>query len=185
MHTILKRMVCLTLAFAALFLSFAEAESLSGVSVESAPFSQASASQNGMVRVYLSSLGSPSSISLTISGSYSLSNGTALSSGETLSVSFSGSTGALTLTRGGASYSMGSVFSLRRHSTTGSNGVKIAQARKPGNLYPGDIEFRAVAQSSGYKLYVIAHIYIEDYLYGVVPYEMGSSAPMEALKAQA
>ena len=80
---------------------------------------------------------------------------------------------------------MGKSFTLRRHSTTGSNGVKISQARRPSNLYPGDLEFKAVSTSSGYKLYTIAHIYIEDYLYGVLPYEMGSSAPLEALKAQA
>jgi stage II sporulation protein D len=36
-----------------------------------------------------------------------------------------------------------------------------------------------------YKLYTVAHVYIEDYLCGVVPYEMGNSAPAEALKAQA
>ena len=43
-----------------------------------------------------------------------------------------------------------------------------------------------VAQSGGgYKLYTIAHIYIENYLYGVLPYEMGNSAHLEALRAQA
>ena len=61
----------------------------------------------------------------------------------------------------------------------------MRQSRKPGNLYPGDLEFKAVSSSGGYKLYTIAHVYIENYLYGVVPYEMGSSAPLEALKAQA
>ena len=55
----------------------------------------------------------------------------------------------------------------------------------------GQICIRAISNSrpyrsgGGYKLYTIAHINIENYLYGVVPYEMGSSAPLEALKAQA
>ena len=81
---------------------------------------------------------------------------------------------------------MGGDFSLRRHSTSGVNGIMIAQARKSGNPYPGDLSFQAVKQSGGsYKLYVIAHVYIEDYLYGVVPYEMGNSSNVEALKAQA
>ncbi len=161
-------------------------ESLSGVSVESAPLTSASAAQDGMVRVYLSSLGNPASLTLTVAGSYSLSTGTALGSGETLAVGFSSSTGAITLTRGGVKTNMGTYFSLRRHSATGSNGILIAQARKPSNPYPGDISFQSVAQSGGgYKLYTVAHIYMENYLYGVLPYEMGSGASAEALKAQA
>lgn len=186
MHKILQSMICLTIAFVLFFASFACAESLSSVDVEAAPLSSDQPTLDGMVRVYLSSLGSPASLTLTVSGSYSLSTGTSLSSGDFLYVTFSSSTGAITLTRNGVSYNMGSTFTVRRHSTTGSNGIKISQARKPDNLYPGDIQLKAVSLSGGgYKLYTIAHIYIEDYLYGVVPYEMGSSAPMEALKAQA
>ena len=185
MQRVLKSIIFLTISLLMFFFACASADTLSGMSVDSAPLVTQSASLDGMVRVYLSSLGSPSSLTITINGSYSLSDGTTLSSGETLTVSFSSSTGALTLKRNGVSYSMGTSFTLRRHSTTGSNGVKISQARKPNNLYPGDLEFKAVSVSGGYKLYTIAHIYIENYLYGVVPYEMGSSAPLEALKAQA
>ncbi len=186
MHRILKSMICLTVAFVLFFAGFAYAESLSGVDVESAPLSSEQPTLDGMVRVYLSSLGSPTSLTLTVSGNYSLSSGTSLSSGDVLYISFNSSTGAITLTRNGTAYNMGSTFTVRRHSTTGSNGIKISQARKPDNLYPGDIQLKAVALSGGgYKLYTIAYIYIENYLYGVVPYEMGSSAPLEALKAQA
>ena len=186
MHSIGKRMICLTVAFVTFFASLAAAETLGGVSVNAAALSSDHPTVDGMVRVYLSSLGSPSDLTLTVSGSYSLSDGTALANGETLNVSFNSYTGAITLRRNGTAYTMGNTFTLRRHSTTGSNGIQIAQARRPGNLYPGDIQFKAVSQSGGgYKLYTIAHVYIENYLYGVVPYEMGSSAPMEALKAQA
>ena len=186
MHKSLQSMLCLTVAFVMLFFTAAAADTLNNVSVLAASLSSDHPSLNGMVRVYLSSLGSPSSLTLTVSGSYSLSNGTSLANGEMLTVSINSSTGAITLTRGGTTYNMGSNFTLRRHSTTGSNGIKIAQARRPGNLYPGDIQFKAVSRSGGgYKLYTIAHIYIENYLYGVVPYEMGSSAPLESLKAQA
>jgi len=186
MQSILKRMICLTVAFVTIFVPFAAADTLSSVTVTAAALSSDQPTLDGMVRVYLSSLGSPTSLTLTVSGSYSLSNGTSLTTGETLYISFNSSTGAITLKRNGTSYSMGTNFTLRRHSTTGSNGIKISQARKPGNLYPGDIQFKAVSLSTGgYRLYTIAHIYIENYLYGVVPYEMGSSAPLEALKAQA
>ncbi len=185
MHKFQQRMLCLITAFLLLCPVFAYAESLSDVSVAAAPLSSEQPTLNGMVRVYLSSLGSPTSLTLTIAGSYSLSDGTTLNNGETLNLSFNSATGAITLTRNGVAYQMGTSFTLRRHSTTGANGVQIAQARKPSNLYPGDIQFKAAASGSGYKLYTIAHIYLENYLYGVVPYEMGSSAPLEALKAQA
>ncbi len=167
------------------FLS-ALATTVGSTTVESAPITTASTAVDGMVRVYLSSLGSPTSLTLTVQGNYSLSTGATLTSGETLYVGFSSSTGAITLTRNGTKSNMGTYFALRRHSATGANGILISQARQPSNPYPGDISFQAVYQSGGYyKLYTVAHIYIENYLYGVLPYEMGNSAAIEALKAQA
>lgn len=152
----------------------------------SAPLSRGT-TQNGMVRVRLSSLGNPSSLKLTVNGSYTVNGKTAraISSGSVLQVGFSSSTGKLTLTYNGTTEDMGSTFKLRRHATDGTNGIKIAQGRVPGNLYPGDFEFIVRKGTSSYTLYVIAHIYIEDYLYGVLPYEMGNSSGLEALKAQA
>ncbi len=161
--------------------------SLDSVQVMSAPLTSRSSATNGMVRVYLSSLGNPSTLNLTISGNYSV-NGNAsqsIANGSSVTVGFSSSTGAITLTRNGVKTNMGTYFALRRHSASGANGVKIAQARESNNLYPGDISFRSVQSGSGYKLYTVAHIYIENYLYGVLPYEMGNSTNIEALKAQA
>ena len=157
------------------------------VQVVSAPLNQQAAAENGMVRVYLSSLGNPSTLSLTTEGSYRISGGAGqeLPSGARLTVQFSSATGALSYTYNGVKTSMGTSFTLRRNNVSGSGGIRIAQGRVPGNLYPGDISFRAVNNGGSYKLYTVAHIYLENYLYGVLPYEMGNSAPMEALKAQA
>ncbi len=183
-HSVAALLLCLCLT--ALPVATAQGESVSSATVVAAPYSKASGSIDGMVRVFLSSLGNPTTLNLTIAGNYSLSTGTYLTNGETVTVGFSTSTGAITLTRNGTKTNMGTYFALRRHSATGTNGIRISQSRRPNNPYPGDISFRAVLQSSGtYKLYTIAHVYIEDYLYGVLPYEMGSSAPTEALKAQA
>lgn len=159
---------------------------LAETSLASAPLSRG-ATQNGMVRVRLSSLGNPSSLKLTVNGSYTVNGKTskAIASGSVLQVGFSASTGKLTLTHNGVTTDMGDTFKLRRHATDGSNGIKIAQGRVPSNLYPGDFEFISKKTSSGYTLYVIVHVYIEDYLYGVLPYEMGNSSGLEALKAQA
>ena len=154
--------------------------------LDGAPLTVQEGAVNGMVRVYLSSLGQPSQVDVTVVGSYSLdgTGATALPSGSTVTVRFSSATGQLTLTRGGVTTDMGKDFRLYRHQTAGDNGVKIRQARESGNLYPGDLQFKSVLSGGQYRLYTIAHVYIEDYLYGVLPYEMGNSSALEALKAQ-
>ncbi len=143
--------------------------------------------QNGMVRVRLSSLGDFSSLNLTVFGSYSISDAAALTlgGGASVTVKFNSASGRFTLVCNGASTDMGASFRLCRHASDGQNGIKIAQGRVPGNLYPGDFQFIARNNNGSYVPWVIAHIYMEDYLYGVVPYEMGDSSGMEALKAQA
>ena len=162
------------------------AASVDDVQVASAPLSTKASAMNGMVRVYLSSLGNPSRLDLTVVGNYSISTtGEFISSGSSLTVGFSSSTGAITLTHNGVKTNMGTSFSLRRHSASGTNGIKISQARESNNPYPGDLTFKAISSGSGYTLYTIANIYIENYLYGVLPYEMGNSTNIEALKAQA
>jgi SpoIID/LytB domain protein len=183
------RYLCLFITILSLLYLAAGSAAASDISVKvvSAPLTKLASSTNGMVRVYLSSLGNPSKLNLTVAGSYSINGNTnqALTNGEALTVNFSSSTGKLTLTRQGTTTDMGSQFALRRHNTSGSNGILISQSNMPSNPYPGDIRFIVDKASSGYKLYTIAYIYIESYLYGVVPYEMGNSAHLEALKAQA
>lgn len=172
-------MLLLTMLFS--FIPSTHAETL-----KSAPLSRGT-TQDGMVRVRLSSLGNPSSLKLTVNGSYTVNGKTskAIASGTVLNVGFSSSTGKLTLTHNGNTTDMGTSFKLRRHATDGSNGIKIAQGRVPSNLYPGDFEFIVQKGANSYTLLVIVHVYIEDYLYGVLPYEMGNSSGLEALKAQA
>ncbi|MBQ8535784.1 MAG: SpoIID/LytB domain-containing protein, partial [Clostridia bacterium] len=160
---------------------------LAEAQVVSAPLSRASSARNGMVRVFLSSLGNPSALDITVQGSYTIGGDTSapLTGGDKVRVNFSSSTGKLTLTRNGVTKDMGSTFTLTRHSTSSASGLLIAQSKNPSNPYPGDLKFKVEKNGSGYKLYTIASIYIETYLYGVLPYEMGNSAHIEALKAQA
>lgn len=164
----------------------ARTASAESVQVRAAALSSETPVMNGMVRVWLSSLGSPTSLHLTVNGRYSISSsGEFLSSGSGVDVSFNSSTGAISIAYNGQKKSVGKSFSLRRHSADGSNGILISESRESQNPYPGDLSFEAVSTDSGYRLYVIAHIYIENYLYGVLPYEMGNSTSIEALKAQA
>lgn len=155
--------------------------------VEAAPLTVQSTARNGMVRVYLSSLSNPTQLDITVSGSYTINGDTnlALSSGSAVRVRFDTATGEIFLTRNGQTSAMGQAVAFRRHAATETSGLKIAQARKSGNLYPGDLYLTAQKSGSGYRLYAIVHVYIEYYLNGVLPYEMGSGAPAEALKAQA
>ena len=149
--------------------------------LEAAPLAADTAAHNGTIRVWLSTLAGQS-YTVTIAGDYTIDGDTSrqIKDGSKITVSFSG--GAVYLNQGGASQSMGSGFTLKRHAGgSGYNAVKIAQGLVPGNYYPGDIQFVV----SGGKGYVIAHLYIEDYIYGVLPYEMDNGWPLEALKAQA
>lgn len=160
---------------------------ISEAQVQSAPLTTVSAAQNGMVRVLLSSMKYPTSLDITVSGSYTAEGDTkiTLHDGAKISVSMNTSTGQMNLTVGGLSYTMGQELKLLRHQTSGQSGLKIAQAKMPGNLYPGDLQLKAVQNGSSYRMYPIVHVYLEYYLHGVVPYEMGNSAHLEALKAQA
>ena len=142
--------------------AFSEMIAFDSVEVFAAPLTRDASATNGMVRVYLSSLGNPSTLHLTTKGNYSV-NGTFLPSGTSLTVQFNASSGRITLSHSGQTWDMGKSFSLRRHSASGTNGILIAEARESGNPYPGDLSFKAVSGGNGYTLYTVAHIYIENY----------------------
>ena len=182
-----KRLIAVQMAFCMLLaLVFFPLPAKAETALAGAPLS-AGNTQNGMVRVRLAELENLSVLNFTVYGSYSV-NGQAsrtLSGGAAVTVRFNSSTGQWSLTVGGTTSNMGSSFRLCRHETSGQNGVKISQGRVPANLYPGDFQFISKSNNGNYVSYIIAHIYMEDYLYGVLPYEMGNSSGMEALKAQA
>ncbi len=181
-HRMMNRLIPLLICFSLILSAFpAHTETL-----KSAPLTHGN-TQNGMVRVRLASLSGYSTLNLTICGSYTVNGNTSreLKNGAKATVTFNQSAGSLSLTVGGQTTNMGASFKLRRHETTGDNGIKIAQSRSANNLYPGDFTFTVQGSAGAYSLYVIACIYMEDYLYGVVPYEMGNSSGLEALKAQA
>ena len=103
-HPMMKRLIplliCLTLILSA---SPAHTETL-----KSAPLTQGN-TQNGMVRVRLSSLAGYSTLNLTVQGSYTVNGNSAkeLKSGAKATVTFSPSAGALSLTVGGVTTNMG------------------------------------------------------------------------------
>ena len=167
-----KRLAALLLTLLALLpvpAAWAESGVVSGTTV------------SGTVRVYLSSIASNTSVDVTVDGSYSIGGDASRAIPRSARLTVQNSGGTLLLTLNGQTQTMGSRFKLRRHQTSGNNGVYIAQARKPQSLYPGDIEFI----SKGGNVQIVVHVYMEDYMRGVLPYEMDNSFPLEALKAQA
>jgi SpoIID/LytB domain protein len=68
--------------------------------------------------------------------------------------------------------------------STDKNLIRVNEGKKPENarLYPGRLEL----QSNAYGTYTLVNeVPLEAYLRGVVPYEIGNSAPVASLEAQA
>ena len=137
------------------------------------------AASDGMIRVYLTRLGSPSAIHLTPQCDYVLmvDDGYAVPAGTAVYVQAAG--GSLTVTCGDWQIACGSSVRLTR-TQGGNRGVRFTSPSL-ANLFSGDLTFYA----SGNAINTVLSIYIEDYLCGVVAYEMSDSYPLEALKAQA
>ena len=142
------------------------------------------------IRVLLRRLALTDRIDLSLSGAYSLSWGKnsrmLLPAGSELTVQVRQDQ--LILFFSGASLNCGAKLLLARVASDSaekasrtallSHGLRIA----PGDaLYLGDLALTV----SGGQLQPVLSISVEDYLLGVVPYEMSDDFPLEALKAQA
>ena len=144
------------------------------------PVAKTSVSQT--VRVLLSRIGVTERMDLTLDGLYTLT----VESGVTLAFQ-RGSTLAVLLKDGrmhvyyqGMSLDAGTALTLARIGTEADrdNGVRLANNEA---LYEGSLRL-TVADG---VIRPVLTMHVEEYLRGVVPYEMSTSFPKEALKAQA
>ena len=136
----------------------------------------AMASADGMIRVLLTRVGTTrGSISFTTTCAYKAGSDT-IPSGTSVQATASG--GRITVSAGGKTWSGASVTLLRQ--SKGNAGVRFTSPSL-SNTYCGDL----LLSADGSAVRPVLRIYIEDYLYGVVAYEMSDSFPLEALKAQA
>ncbi len=140
-----------------------------------------SAVDYSVIRVKLS-VGSPTSFSFSLSGNYSIEEYPSLNlSGGSYTVKLE--SGALKLYSGSSLlYSATKLKIVER--TPPSGGVNLASIKTTTygtHDYRGDIQFII---SSG-AIAVVNYVYLEYYLYGVVPHEMSNTWPADALKAQA
>ena len=81
----------------------------------------------------------------------------------------------------GMSLRLGDEVRFVRNVSGGDDARTGIRFDKNGGLYPGDLALKI----QGGALYPVCTMSVEDYLLGVVPYEMSDYFPLEALKAQA
>ena len=141
--------------------------------------SAALAEEDGMLRVLLSRLGAPSSVTLTADCDYVLEGDFALRIPAGIQMVFEASEGELSLSAAGRTVALGASARLTRDGGEAQGAQFLSPALS--NQFCGDLTLTA----SENTVSTVLNIYIEDYLYGVVGYEMPPSSEIEALKAQA
>ena len=132
------------------------------------------------VRVYLSRLNLIDRMDLTLVSAYSVKTqaGAQLHFQAGSEVAVLLRDGALYLYYEGMSQLAGQSVTLLRDATEGESGFRLINYPA---LYAGDLQIDLVDG----KVRPVLSVHVEDYLLGVVPYEMSDSFPLEALKAQA
>ncbi len=166
--------LCLLVAAAAVPLHWAAAQ-------EASPHPSAGG-RSQILRVYLSRLGIESRMDITLNGIYSLGN-----KGENSMIferdselTLLNQNGSLVVYYKGMSYNAGANLYLTRYKAVDGKENGIRLTGEPA-LYEGDLQLDV----DGANIRPVLHIHVEDYLLGVVPYEMSNEFPLEALKAQA
>ena len=140
----------------------------------------ANAAADGMIRVLLTRVGTNrTSLTMKTGCEYIVggTGGTRIASGSTVKLQLSG--GSIYLSAGGETLNAGKKVTLYRLEK-GNEGVQFTSPNL-ANSYCGDMIFTVASGA----IQPVCRIYIEDYLYGVVAYEMSNTFPIEALKAQA
>lgn len=142
--------------------------------------SKAVVNSSGIVRVRLASMGTPTAVSILVQGNYTVIENTNIHlDRKEYRVSMENSQ--LILSDGVTNHMMGTSFTLRQHSGDEPNHLRIFNTSYGFVNYKGDMRFLIVNGA----ITLVNHVFVETYLYGVVPSEMPNNWPIEALKAQA
>lgn len=130
-----------------------------------------------IVRVLLTKLNVTDQLTVSMDGSYTIDK---ISFQRGARVTLSCATGRIIAYYEGMAFDMGQQVALIRHDVADGkeNGLRLGGGYA---LYCGDL----YVTTDGQQLQCVLHIPVEEYLMGVVPYEMSDSFPLEALKAQA
>ena len=137
---------------------------------------------DGVVRVYLKSLDAPDQLNLALDGVYTVEHDAGFRFAQGTRIVLSDGGDGVWLSVGGLTLDMGAALTLTRQAGAAEeNGLRISETGR-NTLYEGDL---TVSREEGGGLRAVLSISMEDYLKGVVAYEMSDSWPLEALKAQA
>ncbi|MBR1607160.1 MAG: SpoIID/LytB domain-containing protein [Clostridia bacterium] len=133
--------------------------------------------EKNVVRVLLTKLELTDQVTLSLDGSYTVGE---LSFQRGAKMKLSCASGQIILYYQDMSLNLGKEAVFLRHAIREEqeNGLRVNDAYP---LYCGDLHLTL----NGKTFVPVLHIPIEEYLLGVVPYEMSDTFPMEALKAQA
>lgn len=133
------------------------------------------------MRIYLKRLGLTDRADLHLDGLYTaFASNASMGFLEGSEITLQIRSGSIYLFYEGMSLNLGTKVQLVQNQSAqgGQEGIRFVDG---GNLYPGTLTFTV---QDGQLMPVLA-LTIEEYLLGVVPYEMSNSFPLEALKAQA
>ena len=133
--------------------------------------------ENDLIRVLITRFGTISELSINFSGAYTCGD-ISFQRGMTVIIAPGRAKGRLQLRCGGFSLDQKGPLKFVRHQAEGENGLRLQNGL---NLYTGDL---SVSNENG-QLRLILTLPVEEYLLGVLPWEMSSGFPLEALKAQA
>ena len=137
------------------------------------------AEADGMIRVKLTRLGAPSTLVMQADCDYYLSTDPTVRVAADTPMRVKAAEGALTLEVEDRVVQLGKSAKLLR-AEAGLCGVRFSTPAL-SNRFCGDLFLSA----SGNVITTVLNIYVEDYLYGAVGYEIPPSSSLEALKAQA
>ncbi len=151
------------------------------VLADSAEIPSAGHTIDPQVRVLLRRLQITDRIDVSLSSAYGLctEQGTELYLPGGSQISFQLKEGSIFVYCGALTLNGGADLTLTRYADPGATEIGFRRVNYPA-LYQGDLRLKI---SEGALLPILT-LHVEDYLLGVVPYEMSNSFPLEALKAQ-
>lgn len=141
----------------------------------------AKAAGDGIIRVRIATASDVSRVTVCSRGNFSISTEPPIpfTAGKQAEVFVEG--GQLNIELDGAKYAMGSRFRLVRHLPDAITNAVYFKSPKLPNYFPGDIEF--ILRSG--KIQTVNHVFIEDYLRGVLTAEWSQSHNFESQKSMA
>ncbi len=151
------------------------------VLADSAEIPSAGQTIDPQVRVLLRRLQITDRIDVSLSSAYGLctEQGTELYLPGSSQISFQLKEGSIFVYCGALTLNGGADLTLTRYADPDATEIGFRRVNYPA-LYQGDLRLKI---SEGALLPILT-LHVEDYLLGVVPYEMSNSFPLEALKAQ-